>query len=78
MSNGTNVEVTVQNTGVAPPYKDMFVQVSGVQSSTSLIYLQPGASITVAIPVVTNSPTLSIVSPYILSSQTIQYEANLQ
>uniref|UniRef100_A0A914DXP6 DUF4832 domain-containing protein n=1 Tax=Acrobeloides nanus TaxID=290746 RepID=A0A914DXP6_9BILA len=76
-TNGTHTKVTVQNTGVAPPYKDMFLQVSSVKDTTTLKYLQPSASLTVVVKVATTTPTLQIVSPYITSKQKIQFEANL-
>uniref|UniRef100_A0A914EDC2 DUF4832 domain-containing protein n=1 Tax=Acrobeloides nanus TaxID=290746 RepID=A0A914EDC2_9BILA len=76
-TNGTHTQIIVKNTGVAPAYKDMYLQVSGVQSTVSLKRLQPGNSLTVVVQVSTNAPTLKIVSPWITSKQTIQYEANL-
>ena len=76
-TNCTHTKVTVQNTGVAPPYKDMFLQVSSVKDTTTLKYLQPSASLTVVVKVATTTPTLQIVSPYITSKQKIQFEANL-
>ena len=76
-TNGTHTKVTVQNTGVAPPYKDMFIQVNNVKDTTTLKYLQPGTSLTAIVKVATATPTLQIVSPYITSKQKIQFEANL-
>lgn len=76
-TNGTHFQVTVKNTGVAPAYKDMFLQVNNAKGTASLKFLQPGTTLTDTIQVTTQTPTLKIVSPWITSKQTIQFEANL-
>uniref|UniRef100_A0A914CW92 DUF4832 domain-containing protein n=1 Tax=Acrobeloides nanus TaxID=290746 RepID=A0A914CW92_9BILA len=78
-TNGTNTKVTIKNTGVAPPYYDMHIQINRVTgASTTLKGLQPGNSWTYTVThPKTTKPTLKIVSPHILSNQTIQYEADL-
>ncbi len=78
-TDNTQTFVTVTNEGVAPLYRDAYFAIGDVRSSTSLAGLLPGASKTVVIPAGLSSGTdLHIVSPYILTSQQIQFNADVK
>ncbi len=78
-TDGEQTWVTVVNEGVAPLYRDAYFAIGTTQSATSLAGLQPGASKTVVIPAGLNKGAdLHIVSPYILTSQQIQFNADVK
>ena len=74
-TNGSETRLVVSNQGIAPIYRDAFFAIGNVQSDVSLRGLLPGEGMEVVIPVgLTNSSDLQIVSPYILPTQTIEFE----
>ncbi len=76
-ANDAKTAAYVTNTGIAPIYRDAFLAVSGVRSSTSLKGLLPGDTLLVYIDKVSKGNDLTIESDYILPTQTIQFDANL-
>ena len=76
-ANDAKTAAYITNTGIAPIYRDAFLAVSGVRSSTSLKGLLPGDTLLVYIDKVTKGNDLTIESDYILPTQTIQFDANL-
>lgn len=80
-SDGTQTNITVKNTGVAPLYKDAFFAIGAIRSSETLRGLLPGESIDVTIPASLESDkdgmaltNPKIVSDFILDTQTIEYD----
>ena len=76
-ANEKQTAAYVTNTGVAPIYRDAFLSVDGVRSTTSLKGLLPGDTLLVYIDKPTSGTDLAIVSDYILPAQTIQFDAKL-
>ena len=77
-ANEKQTAAYVTNTGVAPIYRDAFLSVDGVRSTTSLKGLLPGDTLLVYIDKPTSGTDLAIVSDYILPAQTIQFDAKLR
>lgn len=77
-ANDKQTAAYVTNTGVAPIYRDAFLSVDGVRSTTSLKGLLPGDTLLVYIDKPTTGTDLTIVSDYILPAQTIQFDAKLR
>lgn len=77
-TNGLETRLVVSNQGIAPIYRDAFFAIGNVQSDVSLRGLLPGEGMEIVIPVgLTNSNDLQIVSPYILPTQTIEFETGI-
>lgn len=75
-TNGEETRFTVNNIGVAPIYRDAYFQINGTQSEVSLRGLLPGNSLDITIPTgLAKREELTIVSPHILPTQKIEYEA---
>lgn len=70
--------VTVTNTGIAPPYHDMFVAVNGQRAKKSLRGLLPGESRTFDLTAGGASPRLTIESDRLVTGQVIQFDADLK
>lgn len=68
-------KLVVKNTGVAPLYYDAYFKVGRTTSSQSLAGLAPGETLQVAVP---DQGTPTIVSPWLLDGQTIQYKARIK
>jgi hypothetical protein len=75
--NDNTTVADVTNTGVAPIYRDAYLAVDGVRSTTSLKGLLPGETIRVKVDKATNGSDVTIESDYILPTQTIQFDADL-
>ena len=61
---------------VAPLYRDAYFQVGDAQSNVSLRGLLPGESLDITIPAgTTDGKDITIVSPHILPTQKIEFEA---
>ncbi len=77
-TDGITTRLLVTNSGIAPIYRDAWFAVGTTTSTTSLRLLLPGQEqwIEIAAPL-TNPDDLHIVSPAILPSQEIQFEASL-
>ena len=77
-TNGVNSRIVVKNTGVAPIYRDAYITVNGVRASESLYGLLPGEQKTFDIRnAVATSENVTITSDFILTSQQIQFDAEL-
>lgn len=76
-TNATMAEVTVENTGVAPLYYDAFVTVNGVRGIESLKGLLPNTSKKFIVDSGGENPVLTIESDHILSTQKIEFTADL-
>ena len=77
-ANEKQTAAYITNTGVAPLYRDAFLAVDGVRSTTSLKGLLPGDTLLVYIDKPTSGSDLTIASDYILPAQTIQFDANFR
>ena len=77
---GTGARIRVSNTGVAPIYRDAYLALDGTRADYSLRSLMPGESAEVLIPLHSATPqsVLTIESDAILSTQTIQFDAELE
>ncbi len=82
-SDGTQTQITVTNTGVAPIYRDAYFAIGSIRSEESLKGLLPGESLDVMIPTAleyddngfaTTDPIIAC--DYILDTQTIEYDFN--
>lgn len=86
-TNGQSTRIRITNQGIAPIYRDAWVAVGAVRGEQSLLGLLPGQEmdITIEAPIETaadGSPLegsdVQIVSDAILSSQSIEYDADIQ
>jgi len=76
-TNATTSEVVVENTGVAPLYYDAYITVNGVRATDSLKGLLPNASQLFVVESGGETPVLTIESDHILTTQTIEFNADL-
>lgn len=76
-ANDKNTVARVTNTGIAPIYRDAYLAVGGVRSTTSLKGLCPGQERLVLVEKPTDGSDVTIESDYILPTQTIQFDADL-
>ena len=76
-ANDERTAACVTNTGIAPIYRDAYLAVDGVRSTTSLKGLLPGDTLLVYVDKVTTGRDVTIASDYVLSGQTIQFDADL-
>ena len=75
-TNGSETRLVVTNQGVAPLYRDAYFQIGDAQSNVSLRGLLPGESLDIIIPAgTTDGKDITIVSPHILPTQKIEFEA---
>ena len=75
-TNGEETRLVVTNTGIAPIYRDAYLQIGDTKSPQSLLGLLPGNSLDITIPVgLTDGNNLVITSPHILPNQKIEFEA---
>jgi hypothetical protein len=75
-TNGSETRLVVTNQGVAPLYRDAYFQIGDAQSKISLRGLLPGESLDITIPAgTTDGKDITIVSPHILPTQKIEFEA---
>ena len=77
--------ITVKNTGVAPLYKDAYFAIGSIRSKESLRGLLPDASMEVTIdaPLEYSNSGRALSNPviesdFILDTQTIEYDCNLE
>ena len=73
-TNGVESHVTVENTGIAPLYRDAYVTVDGTRAKKSLRGLLPGESKRYDVQAVAADGNVKITSDNILPTQEIQYE----
>ena len=76
-TSGQTTVADVTNTGIAPFYRDAYLAVGGVRSTTSLKGLLPGETRRVTVDKPTIGSDVTIESDYILPTQTIQFDADL-
>lgn len=78
-TDGETTRLTVRNDGIAPLYRDAYFAIGTAASCTTLRGLLPGEERVVEIPsLLANGEDLHVTSPYILDSQKIEYEADIQ
>ena len=85
LSDGSQTKITVENSGVAPLYRDAYFAIGSIRSAESLRGLLPGESIDVTIDAAlecdNRGRALSnpvIVSDYILDTQVIEYDCDIE
>ena len=76
---GKSAEVLIANVGVAPIYRDAFVEVEGVRGDLNLRTLMPGdeALVTIACEAKTSSRP-AIACDHLVQGQEIQYQADIK
>ena len=75
-TDGTETRFTVSNQGIAPIYRDAYFAIGEHSSTTSLKGLLPQDTLKITIPVgLEKAEDLHITSPYILSTQEIEFAA---
>lgn len=78
VTNGSETRLSVTNQGVAPIYRDAYFAIGQHRSTMSLKGLLPQDTLKVTIPAgLTKPEDLHITSPYILSTQEIEFAAQL-
>ena len=78
VTNGSETRLNVTNQGVAPIYRDAYFTIGEHRSTTSLKGLLPQDTLKIAIPAgLTKPEDLHITSPHILSTQEIEFVAQL-
>ena len=76
---GESAAVLIANAGVAPIYRDAFIEVDGVRGEFNLRTLMPGDEVWVRISCKAGpSSRPSIVCDHLVSGQTIQYQADIR
>ena len=79
VKEGEKAAVRIANVGVAPIYRDAFVQVEGVRGDLNLRTLMPSDEAWVLIPCpATTASRPSIACDHLVSGQEIQYQADIQ
>ena len=75
-TNGTETRLVVSNQGIAPIYRDAYFAIGQHRSTMSLKGLLPQDTLKVTIPAgLSKAENLHITSPYILSTQEIEFAA---
>lgn len=78
VTNGSETRLSVTNQGVAPIYRDAYFTIGDHRSTTSLKGLLPQDTLKITIPAgLTKPEDLHITSPHILSTQEIEFVAQL-
>ena len=79
IKEGESAAVLIANTGVAPIYRDAFVEVAGVRGGLNLRTLMPGDEAWVRIPCkAASSDRPSIACDHLVPGQAIQYQADVR
>ena len=79
VKEGESAEILIANVGVAPIYRDAFVEVEGVRGEFNLRTLMPGDEATITIPCnASTSSRPSIACDHLVPGQEIQYQADIQ
>ena len=79
VKDGESASVLVANVGVAPIYRDAFVEVEGVRGERNLRSLMPGEKTWVTIPCkATQASRPKIACDHLVAGQEIQYQADVQ
>ena len=78
VTNGSETRLSVTNQGVAPIYRDAYFTIGEHRATTSLKGLLPQDTLKITIPAgLTKPEDLHITSPHILSTQEIEFVAQL-
>ena len=76
VTNGSETRLSVTNQGVAPIYRDAYFTIGEHRATTSLKGLLPQDTLKITIPAgLSKAEDLHITSPYILSTQEIEFAA---
>ena len=79
VKEGALAAVCIANVGVAPIYRDAFVEVEGVRGDLNLRTLMPGDEAWVTIPCKASSTSRPVIAcDHLVSGQEIQYQADIQ
>ena len=79
VKEGEGATVLIANVGVAPIYRDAFVEVEGVRGDLNLKTLMPGSQQRVLVPCkATSASRPVIVCDHLVSGQEIQYQADIK
>lgn len=79
VKEGEGALVRIANVGVAPIYRDTYVQVEGVRSRENLRDLMPGEEMCILIPCRTSAASIpSIACDHLVTGQQIEYEAHVK
>ena len=79
IKEGESASVLIANIGVAPIYRDAFVEVDGVRGDFNLRELMPGKEAWVSIPCKASKKSRpAIACDHLVSGQEIQYKADIQ
>ena len=79
VKEGESASVLIANVGVAPIYRDAFVEVDGVRGDLNLRTLMPRAEAWVTIPCRATTASRPVIAcDHLVSGQEIQYQANIQ
>ena len=79
IKEGESASVLIANIGVAPIYRDAFVEVDGVRGDLNLRELMPGKEAWVTIPCKASKKSRPVIAcDHLVSGQEIQYKADIQ
>ena len=79
VKEGEGALVRIANVGVAPIYRDAYVQVEGVRSRENLRDLMPGEEMRILIPCRASAASIpSIACDHLVTGQQIEYEAHIK
>ena len=74
---GENARILIANVGVAPIYRDAFVELDGVKGELNLRTLMPGDEAWITFPHATLESVPHIVCDHLVEGQEIQYQADI-
>jgi hypothetical protein len=76
---GESAWIRIANVGVAPIYRDAYLQVEGVRSRESLRSLMPGEEMCVTIPCKASASSVPVIAcDHLVASQQIEYQAHIK
>lgn len=75
---GETARILIANVGVAPIYRDAFVELDGVRGALNLRTLMPGEEAWVTFPHATLASVPRIVCDHLVPGQEIQYQADIR
>ena len=75
---GENARILIANVGVAPIYRDAFLELDGMKGELNLRTLMPGEEAWVTFPHATVESVPHIVCDHLVPGQEIQYQASIQ
>ena len=76
---GKSAWIRIANVGVAPIYRDAYLQVEGVRSRESLRSLMPGEEMCVTIPCKASASSVPVIAcDHLVAGQQIEYQAHIK